>query len=199
MQECGCHIWRKPRVADHRDVELFATKIHWKVVRIPVHMFVHYAAEPSPADFHDLAEVGLKYAKRAYSSQFLGMQLLVSSLAIIPCIVCDKVKAETIAAVTTREKPPRVRVLSHGLDIYPVLYCLTTNRLYHWSANSPRDNGVWTYSRTLIDSTIGHIIQPSQNSILSPHPQPPRNSQQRNSPAGPSHDNGNWWDGQNSA
>ncbi len=192
LQESNCHIWRKPLISDSREVALFATQIHWNIVRIPVHLFVDFIAEPKPADFQRFSEEGLEYGKRAYSSELLGLKLLVSSLAIIPCIVCEKALPETISYVTTREAKGgwKVNSLVHGLDIYPVLYCLSNNRTYHWTGKSTMRSAVWPYSRRLVEGTLAAITStPHSNAPC----QPPHNSTSSN------HDNGQWWEGQNSA
>lgn len=195
FQECECEVWRKPRIGDDREVELFATRIQWNVIRIAVHMFVDYVAEPTPVDFKNLAEEGLAYAKRAYSAECHGLKLLVSSLAIIPCIVCDRASPNTVSHVTEREKicPPTFR--SHGLDIYPVLHCLSNNRTYHWTGQKCRlNNSIWPHARQLVENSLCAVTAVPDSSTSS-HTSQSRVQKKNSPPTNQGTDH--WWEGQN--
>lgn len=157
LQAKPCKIWRNSQISPTREVALFATRISWSVVRVPVHMMVDYAENPTPADFIDFFEESLDYSKRAYSGH-TGLKVWLSTFAIIPCLVCDKAEPETIRFVSQRQHLWRL-LLKHslrgyGFEFLPVLYCLSTNELYYWTGFDCCGSGVWPFARKFIEETI---------------------------------------------
>ena len=65
LQRLECDIWRHTQISDSREVAIFATRIDWSLVRIPIHLFVDYVHKPSPEDFTAFFADGIAYAKRA--------------------------------------------------------------------------------------------------------------------------------------
>jgi hypothetical protein len=189
LQQCNCKVWRKPRISDHREVDIFATRIHWKVARIPVHLFVTYISDPKPDDFTALFQEGLHYGRRAYSSDMMGLKLVMSSLAIVPCIVSDRISAETVHYVTTRQKLPVAGFRAHGLDYLPVLHHLQDNRTYHWTGKEVQ--GTITCARKFLEDSLLAICDRARDKSNQSSPNP--------CPAKPIADNANWWEGQNPA
>jgi len=155
LQSVKCEIWRKVHISPTREVALFATRIKWNLVRVPVHLCVDYMAGPKPDDFDALLEESLAYSKRAFAAR-AWRRFILSSFAIIPCLVCDIAYPETISFVRNRHRILKFhrKHWFHGLVFYPVLYCLSTNETYYWTGFEYVGSAVWPYARKFIEESI---------------------------------------------
>jgi hypothetical protein len=155
LQATGCTLWRDLEFAPDRQVSLLATRMKYSLVRIPVHLCVSYTSAPTPDDFTKFFEDSLLYCKRAFSGT-KGAKIWVSSFAIAPCLVCDVALPETIKYVTRFHfnVPMQWKYWYHGLVLYPVLYCLSTNEVYYWTGYNYAGSAVWPFARELIKDSI---------------------------------------------
>jgi hypothetical protein len=157
LQATKCKIWRKPQISPTREVALFATRISWSMVRVPVHLMIDYESKPTQSDFVTFFEESLDYSKRAFSGSN-GPKVWISTFAIIPCLVCDVADPETIRFVSKRQNLWRLKMKhwlqGYGFNFYPVLYCLSTNKTYYWHGFDFAGAAVWPFARKFIEDTI---------------------------------------------
>lgn len=160
LQSTNCEIWRNVQVG-YRDVSLFATRMHWSVLRVPAHLLVSYEEHPSADDFVEFLEHGFDYASRARSQ---GAKRVVSSHAIVLLLVCDKASGELIDWVKRRQismrrsqwhvKGDSKTFAGTRFDFCPVIYELSTNETYYWKGFDFCGSALWPRSRRLIKDSV---------------------------------------------
>lgn len=146
-------VWRQVHVSPERELALFATKIRWSLVRVPVHLCVDYISEPKKEDFVKLFEDGIAYSKRAFSS---GPLQWFSSFAMVPVIACDMAFDESIEYVEKGHLlwKHHLKNWSHGFHYYPVLVNLSANEVHYWTGYTYTGSAVWPYSRQVIKEAV---------------------------------------------
>ncbi len=155
LQSLDCDIWRNTQISDSREVALFATRIDWSMVRIPVHLFVDYVDKPVPDDFISFFEEGIAYAKRAFSGDNI-LKIWGSSFAIINCIACDDASQQTLDFVKKRHLLLRqhLKHWNHGFEFLPVLYMLETQDVHYWKDFDFTGSAVWPFARKFVKDSI---------------------------------------------
>ena len=153
LSEQHYKVWRQTHVSADREIALFATRIRWSLVRVPVHICVDYVSEPKKEDFIKLFEDGIAYSKRAYSK---GPLVWVSSFAMVPVIACDMAYQDLIDYVQERHLlwKHHLKNWTHGFHYYPVLVNLSANEVYYWTGYTYTGSAVWPFSRQVIKEAI---------------------------------------------
>lgn len=153
LSEQDYKVWRQTHVSPERELALFATRIRWSLVRVPVHVLVDYVSEPTKEDFVKLFEDGISYSKRAYSK---GPLQWVSSFAMVPVIACDMAYQDLIEYVEQRHLlwKHHLKNWSHGFHYYPVLVNLSANEVHYWTGYTYTGSAIWPFSRQVIREAI---------------------------------------------
>lgn len=153
LESLDYKVWRQVHISPEREVALFATKIRWSLIRVPVHLCVDYVSEPKKEDFVKLFEESIAYSKRAYSA---GPLELISSFAMVPVIACDMAFQDLIEYVQERQMLWKHHLFNwrHGFHYYPVLVNLSANEVHYWTGYTYVASAVWPLSRQVIKEAI---------------------------------------------
>ncbi len=146
-------VWRQTHVSPERELALYATRIRWSIVRIPVHVCVDYVSDPKPDDFVRLFEESIEYSKRAYSK---GPLQWFSSFAMVPVIASDMAFQDTIEYVQERHLLWKHHLSNwkHGFHFYPVLVNLSANEVFYWTGYTYAGSAIWPFSRQVIKDAV---------------------------------------------
>lgn len=146
-------VWRNITIEENKDIAIFATKINWLMFRLPCHLFVDYLDSPTIEDFEKFYPFAIDYSKRSFTR---GIKIPFSSLGVVICFLCNNPSQELIEYVEKRNFlwSLKMGIRMHGLDLYPVIVDLESEKTYYWKGYNYVGCAVWGKSRKLINSVI---------------------------------------------
>jgi hypothetical protein len=128
LSESDFKVWRRVSIEPATEADIFASRFHWKLIRIPQHVFLIHKQHPTPSDFERFYDVAFRYAKRAYPSFFPVH--MVSTYVLVTCIATERVDRNLIEYVT--RTPDMLFKGFCGFSQFPVLLDARTGKAHYF-------------------------------------------------------------------